>query len=732
MSLRLGSIPSLHNGVSQQSSLIRTPDQCGAQENGWSSLADGTGKRAPTESVARLLDDPPADAMIHNINRDSTEQYVVIAAGGVIRVFDYQGVEKTVVATNGWGYVDTETPSTDLVMTTVADYTFVVNRKKIVAMGAVAADLSTPPAEPVTVNPNRNTQVPTVVNWTGSTLRAGLFGTYDKNPTVSPSSGTVQTFEKLPEGAPEGALYEIQGTASTKFISYYVTKSGGVWDETVKRGLANTIDYSTMPHALVRQADGTFVFAPHTWAPRRVGDEITNPPPVFVGSTIQGVFVYQNRLAFLVDESVVMSAAGEFGRFFRNTVLDYLDADPLTVSATGTKVSLLYDAVPFADGIMLTSDQTQFSLTNGESGASATSVAIRPVTNYEVNVNAGMVAVGSEVYFASNRNGYSVIREYTREADVNSTSAADITGHVPSYVPASIHKLIPAGDLNTLFSLTALDPSAVYVYQFYWVSASEKAQSAHHRWDLGEGAQVISGTYLRGFLYLLVARPDGLYLERVDLQSGATAPSCSHQVHLDRRTAITGSFNSGTQRTTFTLPYDVTSRPNFQLVRSDSFTAPLSLIDPETYVWVNDHSVTVPGNETAGPVVCGDAYTFRYQFSPVHIRRQDGSAITSGRTQLRTFTVNYRGTGYFKTSVSPYGVDAVVEEVVPTKMAEFSGKVVGAHDLVINSPAFHTGSYSFQIYGEASVAVIELQNDTHVSSTFVSAEWEALYWNRAS
>lgn len=728
MSLMSGVIPSLHNGVSQQSPLVRAPEQCEALENGWCSLAVGTGKRAPTETVAKLMDAAPASGFIHEINRDATERYVVVVSEGVIRVFDLDGVEQSVSATNGWGYIADAAPS-DLTMATVADYTFVVNRKKVPQMGAVGDDLLPPPVDLSTiptVTPNRNRTGNLLLDAILDKL-AGQRAAAAPNPSTV-MNGVVQTFEKLPDTAPQGALYEVQGTTTTKFISYYVRRNGGVWDETVKNGLRNTILPETMPHALVRQADGTFIFAPFAWQPRRVGDEATNPPPAFIGRTIQKVLIYQNRLVFLTDESAVMSVSGEFDNFWRTTVLDYIDSDPITVAATSTKVSMLYDAVPFNDGIMLTSDQTQFSMSNGESGLSATSIAIRPVTNYEVNTRAGMVAVGTEVYFTSERNGSTVVREYTRDPDSDATTAADVTAHIPSYIPAGAHKLISASDLNALFVLTEAEPAKAFVYQFYWLSASEKAQSSWHTWEFGEGAELLSGAYLGGFLYLILKRPDGLFLERINLQADAKAPGCSHQVHLDRRCSVTGSVAAGS--TVFEVPY-VPDHDRFRLVRTDQFGKPLSLIDPSTYEWATSNTVVVPGFENAGPVIGGEAYTFRYRFSPQYLRRSDGTAVTTGRTQLRTFTVNYRDTGYFKTSVAPYGTDPQVEVVLPAKIAEFTGKVLGANDLIINKPSFHTGSYSFQVYGEASVAAIELLNDSHVASTFVSAEWEAFFWSRA-
>lgn len=130
MSLLTLNLASIHNGVSQQPPQLRSPDQSEALENTWASVADGLVKRPPTEAVAKLDDAPLANAYIHDINRDATERYQVIVANGVIRVFDAAGVEQTVEAPAGWGYLaDVADYGLDLSLTTIADYTFVVNRK---------------------------------------------------------------------------------------------------------------------------------------------------------------------------------------------------------------------------------------------------------------------------------------------------------------------------------------------------------------------------------------------------------------------------------------------------------------------------------------------------------------------------------------------------------------------------------------------------------------------------
>lgn len=140
MSLQVINVPSLHNGVSQQPPQMRSPDQSEAQENAWSSLADGLVKRPPTERIAKLANAPAANVHIHSINRDTNERYTVVVSSTGLKVFDEDGAEIAVEAPAGWGYLDgIEDYRTDLTMTSVADYTFIVNRRKTVAQRAVGA-----------------------------------------------------------------------------------------------------------------------------------------------------------------------------------------------------------------------------------------------------------------------------------------------------------------------------------------------------------------------------------------------------------------------------------------------------------------------------------------------------------------------------------------------------------------------------------------------------------------
>lgn len=718
-------IPALYNGVSQQPPTIRLTSQCEAQVNAWGTVVDGLRKRPPTLHSRRITTDNLESAYLHTINRDTQERYQVVLTDGNLRVFDMDGNEKVVEFPDGKSYLevpDGRTAEETFALVTVADYTFVVNKSVAIAMGAVGSDYA---------------GQPNYYYWLNRSQQDNAIGAqklqYPPNPTPGAYRGTKQSFQDLPETGSEGDTYLIQGTSESGFASYFVRRTGGVWAETVKPGLRNRIDEKTMPHALVRRGDGKFEFAPFSFAPRRVGDEVTNPNPSFVGRTINDVFFYKNRLAFAVDENVVFSRAGDFGNFYRLTVVDLLEDEVVDVAASETKVTKINHAVPLSGRLMMFADQVQFRLNDGEVLGPA-SVSLDVTTQYAMVTTVRPEPIGSDVYFASENGDWAIIREYFVKDDSNSTDATDVNNHCPRYVPAGVRKLLGSSEHDVLFVLTRGAKNRVYVYKFYWANQSERAQGSWSYWEMLPGDDILSGAVLDDMLHLVVRRADGTYLERVPLHTGALADGLGHQVYLDRRAPVSGTWLEVEGMTEFVLPYPMaeSDRSRLRIVRGASFNgARGALIDTTQYTWTAPNVVKVTGRFDAGPCFVGVAYTFRYTFSEQFLRNSQGVPITTGRLQLRTWTVYYTDTAFFRTEVAPYGVNPEVEAIVPAKLAEFSGKTLGDLSLVIGEPAFHEGAYSFQVYGNSDVAKVTLVNDSHLGANFQAAEWEGFYQNRA-
>lgn len=724
MSLTTGSIPALYNGVSQQPAAVRHPSQGEAQVNALPSVATGLRKRPPTQHVANLSAFNWSSAFMHEINRDVTERYTVVCDGTSIFVYDQAGVAQTVNYPEGTTYLGVVggVPAKDAYRAvTVADYTFFVNRTKTVAMDSLGTEHNLPAGWA-----NYRTVRDIGVDLDLPYRSAGATNTY---------KGVKQTTADLPKAADnpiEGDVWKVSGLDTEAAGAFWVRRTGGEWQEAVEPGLYNRFDDDTMPWALVRESDGEFYFRPFKWAVRRVGDDTSNPYPSFVGRTIRDIFFYKNRLGIVTDENVVFSGAGEFGNFWRNTVQQILASDVVDVAHTATNVAKIEYAVPFKNTLMLFADQTQFAL-NVDQWLTPSTVSIDPVTNYEMSLKVRPVGLGDDVYFVTEVGNYSRVMEYyVSQGDSLSAEAADVTAHVPKYLPKNITHLTGNTDLGMLFALSSDHPNRVYVYNFEW-QGDEKVQSAWGYWEHGDSNVAIHAiSVVKNKLHLITDYTLETNLEVVDLEDGLTTGALSFEVLLDRAAEVTGVY---TTSTAFVLPYPVEAadRANFKIVRGGDFAVPGSLIDPSTYVWGDDSNVSVPGDESAGECHIGLTYTFSYTFSRQFKRRSNGVAITSGRLQLRTFRLSFEDTGYFKTIVAPYGTGSeVTEEIVPSGFTTFTGKELGSANLQLDTPSFEEGEYEFQIYGDSRHAIVTIENDTYVQSQFGSVEWEGFYHNRAN
>ena len=226
---------------------------------------------------------------------------------------------------DGTSYLDTDIEREEIKTVSIADYTVVLNVNKTVAMAADVSpgtdngalvffnQVSDKTSYTVTVNSTTATHDTSSDNPLSTTLICtkirnkllGLSGesptsgsalsgfvidhigpvlyirksdstdfTIDSNDTQGNSQITlvkssIQNFTDLPIVAPNNYVVEVKGSDSTKFDNHYVkfvTNNGGTfeqgqWEETLKPGIQYKYDYSTMPHVLIRKADGRFIFA---------------------------------------------------------------------------------------------------------------------------------------------------------------------------------------------------------------------------------------------------------------------------------------------------------------------------------------------------------------------------------------------------------------------------------------------------------------------------------------
>ena len=775
------SIPNLLNGVSQQPDTVRLSNQAEAQENAVSDAVFGLGKRNPTEHIAKLNTDTNDDSKVHIINRDVNEQYVLILNDESIQVYDTDGVAKTITNISDLSYLESTDPVNDFNCITVADYTFIVNKTKQVAKDSTVSTARPFEALVYVKNGQYKTEYEVKINGTTQAsyttsdnqadittdnISTELYNDLNSNLTgytvsrdgsiiriqhastdftITSNDGLggdgvvvikdkINSFSDLPYKGYNDFEVEITGDGGTEYDNYFVKWDGNAWVETVQSGLENSLDSSTMPHLLIRTADGNFRYTPADgstytisstdydvplWGNRIVGDDITAPDPSFVGTTINDAFFYRNRLGFLADENVIFSKVGEFFKFYPQTVTTALDDDPVDVAVSHNRVSILKYAVPFSEELLLFSEQTQFIL-RPEEVLSSKTVAINQATEYEIDTKTRPVGLGQNVYFGFKRGSYAGLREYYISTDTDQKDALDITINIPRYIEGSVTELKGSSSENILLALNSANRNEVYVYKYYFDVNAKPLQRSWSKWVFPSSDVILGGGAIESTFYFVTKRSDGTYLESMNLKTNEVDTNLDFKVLLDRKVKLSGTYDAGTDTTTFTTPYSDTTTKG--VVLSGDWTSSQRgrniNISSSTAT-----TVTVNGDYSANDVWVGNKYNFKYKFSKIYVREQKSSgnatSINSGRLQVKKIALIYGDTGFFTATVSPKARD--------NSVYKFTGQILGSSNFVLGNPILESGEFKVPVQCRNTDVDIEINNDSYLPCNFLSAEWEGIF-----
>lgn len=791
MALISQSVKNLKGGISQQPDILRYPEQGSVQVNGWSSETEGLQKRPPlvfTKAIGanNILGNAP---LIHMINRDEFEQYYVAFTGSGIKVYDLKGNEKSVSGSTA--YANSSNPRDDIRCVTVADYTFVVNRKTVVKAnlndkynggsfrdngdalinvrggqygrvlevnvnGTWVAKYEIPQGDkPEHV---KNTDAQWLAEELAKQMRTKLSGwtinvgsgyihviapanatinsltTKDgyADQLISPVTHYAQSFSKLPLTAPDGYMVKIVGAAGSTGDQYYVQYSAArkVWAECPGWNIAKGLHPNTMPHALVRKADGNFEFKQLSWDPRKAGDDSTNPWPSFVDGQINDVFFFRNRLGFLCGENIVLSRTSKYFNFFPASVAALSDDDPIDVAVSFNRVSVLKYAVPFSEELLLWSDEAQFVLT-AAGILSSKSVELNLVTQFDVQDKARPYGIGRNVYFASPRATFTSINRYYAVQDVSSVkNAEDMTAHVPNYIPNGVFSIAGSSTENFASILTSGAPSKVFIYKFLYINEEIRQQSWSH-WDFGSNVTVLAANSIGSKMYLLMRNGLNTFLATVNFTKDTIDMEHEpYRLYMDMKKHYqipNNVYNDDTYQTTINLNtiYGMSfSTGTVSVVEEDGR---ITEFEPPTGGWTKDPNLRLNGDRRNAHVFIGFNIQFRYEFSKFLIKKtaEDGSTATEdiGRLQLRRAWVNYEESGAFTIQV---------ENQSRVFTYEMAGARLGSESLRVGRLNVGTGQYRFPVVGNAQYNIVRILSDNTCPLNIIGCGWEGNYIRRSS
>ncbi len=431
-----------------------------------------------------------------------------------------------------------------------------------------------------------------------------------------------------------------------------------------------------------------------------------------VKKTINDVFFFKNRLGFVTDTSVIFSEADNYFNFFRTTTQQLLDSAPIDVGLSHTKVAILQHAIPFQEKLMLFSKQSQFVL-RGADILSPKTVAISPVTEYDISDSVEPVALGNYIYFTFKRNDFEGLYEYFVDNNTELFDAEEVTQQVPKYIPKDVRKIAGSQQENTICIGVDSDLKTLYVYKYFW-SNKEKVQSAWMKFTFDR--DVVGFDFIDSKLYMITKDDEGLHLEFLTLEDGLTDGDLGYSLLLDSRLDsadgdLTVSYSASTKKSTISgFLYDPADVEVYSKVgHKYDFTKTTSTAGEVT------------GDITSVPFFAGKPYNMTYRFSNQAIKQptERGGRSASDYTfqTIRNGSINYADTGHFVVEVTP--------EYRDTYKYVFNPDITGAN-LLLNEFEPQDGHFRFAVQGQPDKVTIEVKSDSALPCKLLAAEFESM------
>ena len=416
----------------------------------------------------------------------------------------------------------------------------------------------------------------------------------------------------------------------------------GVWEECPAPGIEIEIDKTTMPIKIVRELPGNvypqgrFLVEEIDYTKRDVGDDNTNPVPSFIGSTLEKMLFFRNRLVVLSKGNVILSKTNDFFNFFSTTAMSESTADPIDIQASSTFPTTLHDGIEVNSGLLIFSSNQQFMLTTDSDALTPSTAKINFLCAYNYNPKTVPFSLGTTSGFINSTGKNSRIFEMADIRREGEPTVLEQSKLVSKKLPININKPTTSKE-NSLLLLgskyygTDFPTNEVWGFRFY-NNGEKRVQSAWFRWLLS--GSLVHHVILDDVYYAVVYSGGEFILEAFDVKKQDDTTTIGEErypIHLDRHTQMSalaaGAYNKTTNLTTFARPTGFGS------------LGPLAVYDNNSgdnigrYALANPEGITnnlvVEGDWTGQTFMLGYLYDWSLELPTIFVTKAAGEKTRS-------------------------------------------------------------------------------------------------------
>tara|TARA_X000001388_G_scaffold68855_1_gene56972 strand:+ start:21 stop:2870 length:2850 start_codon:yes stop_codon:yes gene_type:complete len=444
---------------------------------------------------------------------------------------------------------------------------------------------------------------------------------------------SVNDVTRLPNQCKHGYIAKVSNSQRADEDDYFLKFEGqndkngaGSWVECAEPGITKTL--TNMPLVIQRTAATTFTVKQFTYQDRQVGDTLTNPDPSFVGSRINKVLFFRNRIAMLSGENVVLCRPGTVGTpdFFIESALTVAASDPIDIACSSTFPSELFDGIEINTGLLVFSTNQQFLLSSDDTVLNPDTAKLRSVSTFNYNKTIAPISLGTTVAYVDNSGKFSRFNEMANIRREGEPNVVEVSKIVPSLLPKDIDLLTNSRE-NSIVLLGKTNSETVTGYKYFQV-AEKRSQAAWFKWKLNN--PLIYHFIINDQYFFL---DSDYYLQSINLIRQENDPTTTQNdveylLHLDNNVDISsGSFNSATNTTTFSgLGWlSTVTTPNYSVAVVSSTEGRYELPTVDTTA----NTLTLNGDWSSGTYKAGYVYDYQVELPILYPTRTQGQNIRS-------------------------------------------------------------------------------------------------------
>ena len=540
---------------------------------------------------------------------------------------------------------------------------------------------------------------------------------------------SVNDVQNLPNQCKHGYIVKIANARMAEEDDYYLRFDGennrdgtGSWSECAKPGIAKSL--TNMPLVIQRTATTTFTVKQFTYEDRRVGDDLTNPLPSFVGQRINKVLFFRNRLALLSGENVITSRPGTFGTpdFFAESALTVGAADPIDISAASIFPSELFDGIEINTGLVVFSTNQQFLLASDDTVLNPDTAKLRSISTYNYNETIPPISLGTTIAYVDNSGKFSRFMEMANTQREGEPSVVEVTKIVPTLLPKDIDLLTNSRE-NSMVLMGKTDSDTVFGYKYFQVS-EQRQQAAWFKWKLNNP-----------LLYHFIVNDEYFFLDTdnflqcIKIVQTTSDPSITQDevdflLHVDNYTTISGgSYSASTNLTTFSsvswLPSVTT--PNHDLVVVDTNTNAVRLGRYAKPTSTSTTSFTLPGDWSSATLTIGYIYPYQVKFPTFYYTKQEGNRTKSdinASLVLHRIKLHFGKIGLYETTLERIGKNDYTEVYESTELDEYDAS---------DAPYLEEFIKTIPVYEKNTNVDVTLKSSHPAPATLRALSWEGDY-----